>query len=82
MFDVRKLAIQFLLQIRFSEMFIRNFSRHLQKDNYLIERDFLLSKDSVGIDTEMPFHSIFNSAEEITCSRHLTFNHFCWPNPH
>ena len=24
--------------------------------------------------TEMPFHSIFNSAEEITSSRHVTIN--------
>ena len=26
--------------------------------------------------TEMPFHSIFNSAEAITCSRHVTINRF------
>ena len=25
------------------------------------------------IETEMPFHSIFNSAEEITCQRHVAF---------
>ena len=26
------------------------------------------------VNTEMPFHSIFNSAEEITCSRHVIIN--------
>ena len=28
----------------------------------------------IAVNTEMPFHSIFNSAEEITCSRHVSIN--------
>ena len=65
------------IDILFTIIFKNSFSN---VNKYLIK--YWVKTNKKFVNTEMPFHSIVNSTEENTCSRHATITGFCWPNLH